>query len=111
MTNKFLPIFALLTVAGCSSGGSDAKKAMEPQPPSATAGTMEPSEGPRVVEMSRTKELEKGVGRVEVQFSEISATVKAVNVEKRTITVVGAEKKLETFDVDPAVKRLAEVKP
>lgn len=98
MSKKLLPLIALLALGACASNAKN-----EPAP-----AAKAPAD---VINVSASKPLDKGVGRTEVQFTEVSVVVKAVNVKKRTITVVGPDKKVSTFDVDPAVKRLAEIKP
>ena len=63
------------------------------------------------IAVATSKPLDQGVGRKDIRFIEMSAVVKSVDTKKREITVVGPDKKTETFDVDPVVKRLSEIKP
>jgi hypothetical protein len=52
---------------------------------------------------------QKPAGMV-VSTVEVTGTVEAVDVAKRTVTLKGPEGKTRTLKVDPSVKRLAEVK-
>ncbi len=97
MLRQVLCFTSLIVLTACSS--------TEATPPESEAKS---SDG--VVAVSAGAPLETGVGRNEIEFVEVSATVKSVDKKKRTITLIGPDKKTMTFDVDPAVKRLAEVK-
>ena len=49
-------------------------------------------------------------GGIVVDTAEITATVEAIDYEKRTVTLRGPEGKTRTIKVDPAVKRFPEIK-
>src|SRR5262245_12362664 len=89
---------SLFMLPGCASKNTDA----QPSPEAKTPGD--------IVAVSSSEPLEKGVGRKEIQFVEVTATVKSIDYKTRSITLVGPENKVMTFTVDPAVKRLNEVK-
>jgi hypothetical protein len=69
-------------------------------------------EPPAATEMQAVEVAPKGqkpAGLV-VNTTEVTATVEAVDVAKRTVTLKGPEGKSRTIKVDPSVKRLAEGK-
>ncbi len=93
-------LFVAALALGLSSCSSKCEKAA-PQPASE----------PKYSSVSSTQQHEEGLGRTTTRLTEVTATVKAVDVANRRITVVGPNQKVSTFDVDPAVERLREIKP
>ena len=70
------------------------------------------SEPPAAGEVSTVGVAPKGKkpGLVEVNTTEITADVQAVNYKKHTITLKGPEGRVATFKVDKSVERFSEVK-
>lgn len=94
--NKILAL-PLLLLCSCSSINSNNSSV-----PDQDAGS--------VLDLASSKPLEKGLGRTDLRFTEISAVVRSVNLKQRTITVIAPDHQLVTVDVDPAVKRLNEIR-
>jgi len=59
-----------------------------------------------LVEMKPTGQPGEAIG---TRTTKLTATVKAVDAAKRTLTVLGADGKPETFKVPPEVKRFGEI--
>jgi hypothetical protein len=69
-------------------------------------------EPPAASEMTAVEVAPKGQKPAGMMVStvEVTGTVGAVDLNKRTVTLKGPEGKTRTLKVDPSVKRLAEVK-
>ena len=69
-------------------------------------------EPPAATEMTAVEVAPKGQKPAGMMVStvEVTGTVGAVDLSKRTVTLKGPEGKTRTLKVDPSVKRLAEVK-
>ena len=93
---------AVILLAGLSACATTPKSGV----PSDTVTAIQTAPGAVVVE-SRT---DKGQGAREVVAVEVQATVKAVDLKNRTITLKGLEGGEAKLDVGPEVKRLAEIK-
>ncbi len=70
------------------------------------------SEPPAAGEVAAVQVAPKGAkpGAVAVDTVEVTATVEAIDYQKRTVTLKGPEGKTRTIKVDPGVKRFNEVK-